>query len=220
VDRRLTHEPIQYIVGEQEFFGLALHVTPAVLIPRPETELLVEAVLGEIDPSANVSIVDIGTGSGAIAIALAAHRPKARVVATDISQRALDVASGNARLQGLADRIRMVEADLLQGIEHEAPFDVIVSNPPYIPFAHGSELHPQVREFEPATALFATGEGLDVYRALIPQACKSLVPAGLLAMEIGYGQQLAITELLKEWATVRFLADLQGIPRVALARRR
>jgi len=220
VARRMTHEPVQYITGEQEFFGLPLRVTPAVLIPRPETEHLVEAVLAELDCSATLSIVDIGTGSGAIAIALADRLPSARIIATDISPAALELATENAVRNRLAERIRFVESDLLGAIASDAPFDLIVSNPPYVAFADGIDLHPQVRDFEPATALFATGNGLDTYRRLIPQADASLKVNGLLAVEIGQGQHTAVAELLSGWDSVRFVLDLQQIPRVALARKR
>lgn len=220
VARRLTHEPIQYITGEQEFFGLALRVTPAVLIPRPETEHLVEAVLAEVDHDANLAIVDIGTGSAAIAIALAHKLRRAYMTATDISPAALEVAAENAGRHHLADRIRFVESDLLDSVAHDVPFDVIVSNPPYVPFAEGKNLHPQVRDFEPATALFATGRGLDIYRRLILQANVALRPGGLLALEIGQGQHADLAVLLDGWNAVRFIPDLQQIPRVALARKR
>ena len=220
IARRLTHEPIQYITGEQEFFGLPLRVTPAVLIPRPETEHLVEAVLSEFDRSAALTIADVGTGSGAIAIALADRLPSARVFATDISPAALELAAENAARNHVAERIRFLETDLLEALMSEAPFDAVVSNPPYVAFADGKDLHPQVRDFEPATALFAPGNGLDIYRKLIPQAHAALKPSGLLALEIGQGQQAAIAELLETWNAVRFLADLQQIPRVAVARKR
>ncbi|HEX3572845.1 MAG TPA: peptide chain release factor N(5)-glutamine methyltransferase [Acidobacteriaceae bacterium] len=220
VARRLTHEPIQYITSEQEFFGLALRVTRAVLIPRPETEHLVEAVLAEVDGTAGPSVVDVGTGSGAIAIALAHHLRSAHITATDISPAALEVAAENAGRHRLAHRIRFVESDLLDSVAQHAPFDVIVSNPPYVPFAEGKNLHPQIRDFEPATALFATGSGLDIYRRLIPQANVALKPGGLLALEIGQGQQAALADLLSGWNAVRFIPDLQQIPRVALARKR
>jgi len=220
VARRMTHEPVQYITGEQEFFGLPLRVTPAVLIPRPETEHLVEAALAEVDCSASLSIVDIGTGSGAIAIALADRLPSARIIATDISPAALELAAENAVRNRVAERIRFVESDLLGAIASDAPFDLIVSNPPYVAFADGIDLHPQVRDFEPATALFATGNGLDTYRRLIPQADAALKVDGLLAVEIGKGQHTAVAELLSGWRSVRFVLDLQQIPRVALARKR
>lgn len=220
IERRLTHEPIQYITGEQEFFGLPFHVTPAVLIPRPETEHLVEAVLGEVDRAAEATIVDIGTGSGAIAVVLAVQMPSAHIVATDISPAALEIAAENAKRNGVADRVQFIESDLLEEVGAYAPFDGVVSNPPYVAFAEGKTMHPQVRDFEPATALFATGNGLDVYRRLIPQAYAALKPNGVLAVEIGYGQRDAVAELLDDWSERRFITDLQQIPRVALARKR
>ncbi|HEX9202130.1 MAG TPA: peptide chain release factor N(5)-glutamine methyltransferase [Acidobacteriaceae bacterium] len=223
--RRLTHEPIQYITGEQEFYGLALCVTPAVLIPRPETEHLVEAVLSEIkqaelDSTAPLHILDIGTGSGAIAVALAHHLPEAHVTATDISPAALEVAASNAARHSLSARIHFRESDLLESLPPgDSTFDAIVSNPPYVSTADRNTLHPQVREHEPASALFAGADGLGIYRRLIPQALGALKPNGLLALEIGHGQREAIALLLAEWNDFRFVEDLQQIPRVALARK-
>jgi release factor glutamine methyltransferase len=216
IARRLRHEPIQYITGWQEFYGLNLRVKPAVLIPRPETEHLVEAVLQRLPSDKPLRIADIGTGSGAIAIALAAHLPQAEITATDISAVALEVAEANAREHNLSSRIRFIEADLL-AIPIAAPFDAIVSNPPYIPEVDAPGLHPQVREHEPASALFGGPTGLDIYRRLIPQAHAALRPGGLLAMEIGHGQRDAIATFLANWASTVFLDDLQHIPRVALA---
>ena len=220
VQRRLANEPIQYITGEQEFYGLALRVTREVLIPRPETEQLVEAVLAELDAKQPLRILDVGTGSGAIAIALAHHLPHARVTAVDLSAAALEVAASNAVRHALAGRIRFIESDLLDALlPDELHLDVIVSNPPYVPTADRASLHPQVREHEPAAALFAGPDGLDVYRRLIPQARAALRPNGLLALEIGHGQKEAVTALLSGWDELRFLDDLQQIPRIALARR-
>jgi release factor glutamine methyltransferase len=219
VARRLRHEPIQYITGKQEFYGLALAVTPAVLIPRPETEHLVEAVLERIARTEPTTIADIGTGSGAIAIALAAHLPLARVTAVDLSPAALAIAEANARTHGLDGRIRFLVSDLLEALplDQRGHFDAIVSNPPYVPFSDAPLLHPQVREHEPSSALFAGPDGLAIYRRLIPQAHDALKPGGLLALEIGHGQRDDLAALLKGWSNVSFLADLQGIPRVALA---
>src|SRR4051794_37752635 len=167
IARRLCHEPVQYIVGQQEFYGLSLKVTPAVLIPRPETEHLVEAVLKLLPANKPLKIVDIGTGSGAIAIALAAHLPQAAITAIDISPEALGVAATNARKYDLADRITFLQSDLLSALDSEAgSFDAIVSNPPYVAETDRPSLHPQVRDFEPATALYAGATGLDVYRRL------------------------------------------------------
>jgi release factor glutamine methyltransferase len=218
IARRLHHEPIQYITGRQEFYGLTLHVTPAVLIPRPETEHLVEAVLKLLPADKPLKIADIGTGSGAIAIALAVHLPNAEITALDISTESLTIAAANAREHHVAGRIKFLQSDLLSGLDQEAEaFDAIVSNPPYIPDSDRAILHPQVRDHEPATALFAGETGLDIYRRLIPQACNALKSNGLLALEIGHGQQDAIAALLRSWRNVSFINDLQRIPRVALA---
>jgi len=214
IARRLQHEPIQYITGWQEFYGLALHVTPAVLIPRPETELLVEAVLTRLPKNQPLRIADVGTGSGAIAIALATHLPQAEITALDLSPATLAVARENAALHHLS--IRFLESDLLAAVPHEA-FDAIVSNPPYVPTTDRETLHPQVRDYEPAQALFAGPTGLDIYHRLIPQAHAALVPGGLLALELGQGQRDPLAALLSNWRDLTFLDDLQQIPRVAIA---
>lgn len=214
--RRAAHEPVQYIVGEQEFWGLRLRVTPDVLIPRPETEHLVEAALERLPEDEAVRVADIGTGSGAIAIALAASRPQALVTALDLSEGALRIARENAAAHGVAERLRLVESDLLAAVRGER-FAMIVSNPPYVP--GGEELEPQVRDFEPHSALFAGAEGLDVCRRLIPEAAEALEPGGWLLMEIGHGQRAALAELLAGWEDIAFVDDLQGIPRVVMARK-
>ncbi len=219
IHRRLAHEPVQYIIGQQEFFGLALHVTPAVLIPRPETEHLVESVLARLPHNHPVSIADVGTGSGAIAIALAVHLPEAHITALDLSTEALHIAQLNAENHHVAQRIRFLQSDLFAALPPGAAFDAIVSNPPYVPTSDRADLHPQVREYEPATALFAGPEGLDIYRRLIPEAHVLLKPQGLLALEIGQGQHPSLTALLANWHDLTFINDLQQIPRVALARR-
>jgi release factor glutamine methyltransferase len=165
-------------------------------------------------------IADIGTGSGAIAIALAVHLPHAAITALDISADALAIATTNAHKHNVTARIRFLQSDLLSAVDHEpATFDAIVSNPPYIPETDRATLHPQVRDHEPPTALFAGETGLDIYRRLIPQAHTALKPNGLLALEIGHGQQEDITALLANWQEVSFVLDLQRIPRVALARK-
>jgi release factor glutamine methyltransferase len=219
IGRRLTGEPIQYITGHQEFYGLDLRVTPAVLIPRPETEVLVEAALGLLSKDKPLRIADIGTGSGAIAIAVAHHLPMAQVAAVDLSSEALAIARENAAAHHVEARIRFLESDLLSAIAGEEPFDAILSNPPYIPDSDRASLHVQVREHEPASALFAGPSGMDIYERLIPQAFAALKPGGLLAMEIGHGQRNAIVKLLSPWDSVEFVDDLQQIPRVAIARR-
>ena len=220
IARRLRYEPIQYITGQQEFYGIGFHVSPAVLIPRPETEHLVEAVLNLLPSNQPVKIADIGTGSGAIAIALAIHLPKAAITAPDISTEAIAVARRNADTHKVANRIRFLQSDLLNALDHEAAtFDAIVSNPPYVAESDRDTLHPQVRDHEPDTALFAGKTGIDIYRRLIPQAHNALKPGGLLALEIGHGQQEALTTLLSGWHNISFINDLQQIPRIALANR-
>jgi release factor glutamine methyltransferase len=217
VQRRLLFEPIQYITGVVEFYGLALHVTPAVLIPRPETEHLVEAVFTRVPKDSQIRIADVGTGSGAIAIALAHLLPRASIVATDLSGAALRIARRNAERHGLSERIAFVEADLLEGIE--GCFDAVVSNPPYIPNADAATMHPQVTGFEPAAALFAGATGFEIYERLVPQAYAALKPGGLLGLEIGFGQRDRVADLLAPWESLEFVDDLQGIARVALAYR-
>ena len=217
IERRLRFEPIQYISGTQDFYGLALQVSPAVLIPRPETELLVESALAHLSHDRALRIVDVGTGSGAIALALATHLPQATITAVDLSLDALDIAQSNIREHGLSDRIRILKSDLLESMENEQPFDAIVSNPPYVAPGDAPTLHPQVRDFEPHAALFAGDSGLDIYRSLIPQAERLLKPGGLLALEFGFGQADDLRAMLAPWRTPTLLDDLQGIPRVALA---
>jgi release factor glutamine methyltransferase len=217
IARRARREPIQHILGETEFYGLTFTVTPHVLIPRPETEHLVEAALEKIPPHAAVRVCDVGTGSGCIAVALAMERPRAEVKALDLSPSALQVARENAERHGMTERVRLVESALLDGVRGER-FDVVVSNPPYVP--EDEVLEPQVQDWEPHDALFAGADGLEVYRRLIPQAWEALIPGGWLLMEIGHGQREALARLLENWHDVRFKDDLQGIPRVAIARRR
>jgi release factor glutamine methyltransferase len=226
IERRLAGEPIQYITGEAEFYGLPFHVNGDVLIPRPETEHLVEtatalaAKLRLTGAISEVRIVDVGTGSGAIAVALAHALPFAQIAATDISAAALAVAKANAARHGVADRVRFFEGDLLEPVAGEH-FDMVVSNPPYVPESDRNTLDVEVRDYEPAQALFAGEDGLAIYRRLIPAAFEALVLGGFLALEIGYGQQEAMQALLKKegFAGIEFIADLQGIARVAAARR-
>ena len=221
IARRLTHEPVQYITGEREFYGLPLRVNSAVLIPRNSTEVLVEVVLEEMKQHANepLRIVDVGTGSGAIAITLAHYLPHARLTALDLSPEALEVAASNAALNTVAERIRFLKSDLLAAVSEEPAFDAIISNPPYIPSTDRDSLHPQIRDFEPEISLYAGLAGLDIYQRLIPQARAALKPKGLLAMEIGYRKRDDILELLADWNDVRLVNDLEQIPRVVLARK-
>jgi release factor glutamine methyltransferase len=219
--RRAAHEPLQYLTGIQEFYGLPIHVTRDTLIPRPETELLVEAVLtwAKLQPLP-LRIVDVGTGTGAIALALATNLPNADITACDLSSAALDVAKANAASLNLSHRIAFVISDLLNEFAtEEKPFDILVSNPPYVPSGDEPDMQPEVRDHEPHTALFAGPDGLDIYRRLIPQALDALRPNGLLAMEFGFGQREALRVLLASWRNVRFLDDYAGIPRIVLAER-
>jgi release factor glutamine methyltransferase len=162
-------------------------------------------------------IVDVGTGSGAIAIAIAQSLPLAEVTALDVSPAALAIARANAVAHAVGERIRFCESDLLEAVAREARFDAVVSNPPYVPLVDRDSLHVQVRDYEPALALFAGGDGLEVYERLIPQAFAALKPGGLLALEIGYGQNSDLARLLGSWEAIAFVDDLQGIPRVAIA---
>jgi len=218
IGRRLTGEPIQYILGEAEFYGLPFRVAPAVLIPRPETEHLVEKALHAAASLSSLRILDIGTGSGAIAVAVAHQLAQASVTAIDLSPEALAVAEENARRNGVP--IRFLQGDLFAPVSGEA-FELILSNPPYIPTADRDTLSVEVREHEPSLALFAGEDGLGIYRRLIPAAYEHLVPGGFLLLEIGYGQGPAVGELLREsqFEEIEFIPDLQSIPRVACARR-
>jgi len=218
LERRGEGEPIQYITGETEFFGLHFRITRDVLIPRPETEHLVEKVIALATSLHTPRIVDVGTGSGCIAVAIATKLPQARITAIDISPAALAVAEENAQRHGVA--VRFLQGDLLAPAAGER-FDVVVSNPPYVPNADRASLSVEVRDFEPALALFAGDDGLEVYRSLIPAAFDALNPGGFVVLEIGYGQSPLIAELLARsgFAQIEFIPDLQGIPRVACARR-
>ena len=220
IERRLAGEPIQYITGEAEFYGLPFHVNRDVLIPRPETEHLVEKVMALAAEFVRPKIVDVGTGSGAIAVALAHALPFAEITATDISADAQAVAKANVARNGVADRVRFFKGDLLEAVAGEH-FDIVISNPPYVPESDHATLDVEVRDYEPAQALFAGEDGLQIYRRLIPAAFDALVPGGYLALEIGYGQRAGIEALLvrEGFAGIKFIPDLQGIARVAVARR-
>jgi release factor glutamine methyltransferase len=215
---RAQGKPIQYITGQQEFFGLPFRVTPDVLIPRPETEHLVESAIERLRAIEAPRIADVGTGSGCIAIALAHALPQAEITALDVSPAALEIAKENSRMNGVADRIRFCESDLLSAVMPEK-FDAVVSNPPYIALSEKKGLPIEVRDFEPAQALFAGKTGMEIYERLIPQAQNALAPGGWLLLEIGHGQRDAIAKLLHDWKDVEFINDLQGIPRVAVGQK-
>jgi release factor glutamine methyltransferase len=222
VARRQVGEPIQYITGSSEFFGLPFSVGPGVLIPRPETEHLVEEVVrlaGEFDTTP-LRIADIGTGSGIIAVAVAHALPQVQVTAIDSSAPALAIAMENAQQNHLEGRIQFVEGDLLAPLAGDT-FHIIASNPPYIPTSEKDCLSIEVRDHEPHSALFAGDDGLDLYRRLIPEARDLLIRGGWLVLEIGYGQQPAIEQLLmaNRYNNIHFVQDYQKIPRVAAGRR-
>ena len=247
--RRTTGVPAQYITGHQEFWGLDLIVSPAVLTPRPETEHLVEAVLDLVSgadsaqtqeqnqhqdqrPRTGVSaphgpfvahglqIVDVGTGSGAIALALATELAQAEIHATDISPAALEVARANAGRLGLASRIEFHQADLLSGFA-AASFDLVISNPPYVGDSEEESVQLEVRKFEPRNAVFAGPTGLEVIERLIPQAYAALRPGGWLVFEISGTIAGRVHASLSnpDWDKVAIRNDLQGIARVAMARK-
>lgn len=224
VARRERGEPVAYLTGEREFYGRTFRVTPVVLIPRPETELVVSEALACLAGLASgvtspPVVVDVGTGSGCIAVTMAIERPVARVIATDVSPDALGVAEDNARRLGVADRIAFHHGSLLAGVD--APVDLIVSNPPYVAIVDRASLIVDVERYEPAVALFGGNDGLDVIRGLMPAAAAALRPGGWLVMEIGLGQADAVRRLLEAdqtWSAIRVLPDLQQIPRVVVAR--
>jgi release factor glutamine methyltransferase len=234
--------PAQYITGHQEFWGMDLIVSPAVLIPRPETEHLIETVVelqaaasgfgrpapgprtpgsgmsASPKPEARSRIIDIGTGSGCIALALASELPQTEIHATDISAAALEVARANAARHQLESRIQFRQADLLAGFENNA-FDLIVSNPPYVGESEEDQVQLEVRKFEPRGAVFAGPTGLEVIERLIPKAHAALRPGGWLVMEISGTISKEVRRLLRNWNDVRIQPDLQSIPRVAQARK-
>ena len=222
IRRRAAGEPHQYLVGAQEFYGRSFEVNPAVLIPRPETEILVErAVTLAKEGGSAPRIVDVGTGSGCIAVTLACECPHARIVATDISAGALAVAARNARRHAVPSCVNFLAGNLLEPFAARPLFDLVLSNPPYVSIADAGTLSRTVVEHEPPTALFAGESGLEVIERLIPQARERLVPGGWLLMEIGMGQASAVCEIVfrQRFDLVDTLADLQGIARCLVARR-
>ncbi len=222
--------PTQYITGHQEFWGMDLIVSPAVLIPRPETEHVIETVLecvgraplrqaqGKPSPAGLLRIADVGTGSGCIALALAKELPHAEIHVTDISAAALEVARTNAARHRLESRIRFHEADLLVEFENDA-FDFIVSNPPYVGESEEDQVQLEVRKFEPRGAVFAGPTGMEVITRLISQARAALKPGGWLVMEISGAISEKVQQSLRDWNDVRIRPDLQSIPRVVQARK-
>ena len=226
VNRRLSHEPIAYIIGHREFFGHDFHVAPGVLIPRAESELLVEQALEQIEPMGEKlstpekgekieKIAEIGTGSGAIAISLALLLPKAKIYATDISPRALEIAGVNLEKHGVQDRVHLLQGDLLDPLPE--PVDIIIANLPYIRDEELNELSAEIRMYEPIVALHGGRDGLDRMRKLLVDANEKLRPGGLILLEIGPGQGPAVTAWAKDLfpgARVELVNDLSGRERV------
>jgi release factor glutamine methyltransferase len=224
--QRARGVPAQYITGHQEFWGMDFIVSPAVLIPRPETEHVIETVLQLVEKNDGdraslpgpIQIVDLGTGSGSIALALAKELPRAEIHATDISAAALDVAHANAARHQLENRIHFHQTDLLQGFD-PGTFDFVVSNPPYVGESEEDEVQLEVRKFEPRNAVFAGPTGLEVIERLIPQAHTMLKPDGWLVIEISGSIAHGVKRLLNDWRQVQIVNDLQGIARVVAAQK-
>jgi release factor glutamine methyltransferase len=222
VRRRASREPLQHILGTQAFWKHEFLVTPAVLVPRPETELLVETSLALLKEVERPLIADVGTGSGCIALSLAAERPDAEVHAIDISAPALAVAAENARRLGLEGRVSFHQGDLLEPVARLAGrIDLVVSNPPYVDPADRESLAPEVRDHEPALALFPPDGPLSVYRRLAGASASSLRPAGWLVVELGQGQAAAVETLCRDSGLVpaQIACDLAGVPRCLTSRR-
>jgi len=217
IARRAAGEPTSYLTGTREFYGRTFAVDPRVLVPRPETELLVEAVLQAVPRDAEIRVLDLCTGSGCVGITLALERPRARVLATHTSPGAVEGARANAAALGPADRFEARLGDLLAPVEGEPPFDVVVANPPYVPTGELPTLSPEVRR-EPPLALDGGADGLDVVRRIAEEAPRRLVPGGLLALEIGDGQGPAVHSLLEAagYGSVRIERDLARHDRLAL----
>ncbi|MGC2538104.1 MAG: peptide chain release factor N(5)-glutamine methyltransferase [Candidatus Sulfotelmatobacter sp.] len=223
LSERARGVPAQYITGHQEFWGIDLIVTPAVLIPRPETEHVIETVLACVGrtllSASPFRLIDVGTGSGCIALALTKELPQAEIHATDVSSAALEIARANAARHQLQSHIHFREADLLTGVDNDS-FDFIVSNPPYVGESEEDQVQLEVRKFEPRNAVFAGPTGVEVIARLIPQAHAALRVGGWLVMEISGTIVEATKQLLTGWEEIQIVTDLQGIPRVVAARKK
>lgn len=222
VQRRAAAEPVAYLIGQREFFSLPFHVTPAVLIPRPDTETLVMEALNVLKPRAAPAVLDLGTGSGCIAVALAVNLPAARITAVDLSHAALEVARRNAARHKVADRVQFLEGDLFDPLPAGARFDAIVSNPPYVRTGEIPELQAEVRS-EPHGALDGGEDGLDTIRRIVDNAPSRLVPGGALLIECSPEQAAAVRGLLEQqgdFTSVGIRQDLSSQPRVVMARRK
>jgi release factor glutamine methyltransferase len=215
--RRLQREPLQYILGACGFFGYEFRVSPAVLIPRPETELLVEKVVALLRSKKEAAIVDLGTGSGCIAITLARELPSAQIMALDISPEALEIAKHNAAALGVSERVRFLQADMCDARTWRefAQFDCVVSNPPYVLEEERAELQPEVRDFEPASALYVDGDGLQFYRAIITFCAQHLKSGGYVACEMASQRSAAIAQLFRAsfFTSIEIIRDYAGYER-------
>ena len=222
IARRSRREPLQYIVGQREFYELSFEVTQAVLIPRPETEIIVDAALDLMKDVPAPFIADIGTGSGCIVISLLHRLRDAHAIATDISANALRVARRNARRHGVSDRLALIQSDLFSAFETRAEFSLIVSNPPYVPEADIETLQPEVRDYEPLPALVAGADGLSHISVLLRDLPPFLLDSGYLIFEIGFGQRDAVRELIDSavWKLIDIRNDLQAIPRTFVLQKR
>jgi release factor glutamine methyltransferase len=220
IARRKLREPFQYIVGKQEFYGLDFVVTPDVLIPRPETEILVEAAIDTINRLEAPMFLEIGTGSGCISISILKAIPTARGIAIDISTRALEVSRKNAETHLVGDRLTLLHSDLFESVPCTY-FDVIVSNPPYIASSDIAQLQPEVRDFEPIAALTDGRDGTSIIQKIVDGSANRLVDGGRLLIEIGYGQSSAVKKMFSPqlWRSISILEDLQKIPRTVIGTR-
>jgi release factor glutamine methyltransferase len=214
--RRAAREPFQYIAGRQEFYGLDFIVTSDVLIPRPETEMIVETAIELFKDKDNIFFCEIGVGSGCISISILHELQTARAIGFDISQKALDVAEKNAYHNSVARRFEFGISDVFSDVDHALQFDLIVSNPPYIPARDMPGLQAEVRDHEPFTALTDGADGLSIVQKILEQAPPFLKPGGSLLMEIGIDQAISVGNMIEHdiWQTFEILPDLQGIPRM------
>jgi len=218
--RRASREPLAYITGEKEFFGRSFIVTPAVLVPRPETEVLVQAVLDRLPGGLPLRVADVGTGAGVVAVTVACERPSYYVLATDISAAACDVAHENARRHRVDDRVYVFTGSLLEPVAHFWPLDAVVANLPYVPSTQMSTLPPEVSRFEPREALDGGPAGLDLIERLSHESLRAVRPGGLVAFEVGQGQAQAVASLWKKlgYSHIEVIPDLAGVPRVVVGR--
>ncbi len=216
--RRASREPFQYIVGKQEFYGLDFATTKDVLIPRPETELIVETAIEILRAKRNLNFCEVGIGSGCIAVSILHKIKTARAIGLDISPKALEIAAGNAATHKVSNRLELKISDVFEVLQNEK-FDLIISNPPYIPSKEIENLQAEVRDFEPIIALTDGKEGLSITEKIIVESPKFLNKEGFLLLEIGFGQADKVREIFEQeiWRVVEILPDLQGIPRMVKA---